>query len=142
MKMDLEVLVIEAKRHRVGKKRVRYPVEFRKSAVAALRYHGYEDLVKELGVGLSTLQKWKKSYGTRGKEGTAKLPVADSFTFAPILSRQEKLSADNKLGGDSDILLEFTDHHSRSFKISMPCNELTADKVIKLCEQAFAIGGQ
>ena len=84
MRVNLEDLAAEAKRHRAGQKRVRYPIEFKKSAVAALSYHRYEELVKKLGVGLSTLQKRKKNYGTQGKESSAKLTTADNFTFAPI----------------------------------------------------------
>jgi hypothetical protein len=143
MKVDLESLAAEAELYRAGKTRTYYPIDFKKAAVSALRQHRYEVLVKRLGIGLSTLQKWKRRYDHQVTVKPNKRQASDSFTFAPILaSRNHNPLTKDEPTRTGNITLEFTDQQARTLKLSMPWDELTANKVFKLIEQNFAVGAR
>ena len=75
MKFDLTELIAQARRLQEGGKRPKYPVDFKRKAVKASQDYSAMEMINVLGIGRSTLEKWRRLYGSKTQGPKAKSSV-------------------------------------------------------------------
>ena len=144
MRIDLEELSNIAKHHQSSPKKTRYPVEFRREVAIALNDYHINELVQKLGVGLSTMQKWRRTYGKSSITTKRKnrIPAKNkSIAFAPIITSSiDHPQVNSKLDYGGQAQFSYIDKLGRSLSISIPWDKTTADSLFQFIGQTLMNG--
>ena len=139
MRPDLEALVCQAKQLQAMGKRVKYPVDFKRKTVAATEIIAAKELVDLLGIGQSTLSKWKYRYKSKGNNTQPKSSNQNQITFASVIpDRQHDIIESHT---PHLFELEFSDPSGRQLRVRMPWSPEVSGHAFQLINETLAKGG-
>ena len=126
MKSDLTELIAEARRLQEGGKRPKYPVDFKRKAVKASQDYSAIEMINVLGIGRSTLEKWRRLYGSKTQGPKAKSSAID---FVPVIPPSQTASP------EVEFQLDFSDERGRRLSMRMPWRAELADSLLQFVSQ-------
>ena len=127
MKTDLPELIAEARRLQEGGRRPRYPIAFKRKAVKASQDYSVEQVIAELGIGRSTLEKWRRVHGSKTKTHKAE---PSAINFVPVIPPTKTQSA-----SEAEFQLEFSDEQGRRLSLRMPWRAELASAMLQFVTQ-------
>lgn len=139
MKPDLEALVSQAKQLQATGKRFKYPVDFKRKTVAATEIIAAKELVDLLGIGQSTLSKWKCLYKSKGNCVQPKSSKQNQITFAAVVPDRQYDIIESHTPQLFEI--EFSDPSGRQLRVRMPWSPEVSGQAFQLINEALAKGG-
>ena len=128
MKTDLTELIAEAKRLQAVSKRPRYPIDFKRKVVVASQDYGLGLVISELGIGRSTLEKWRRVYAAKPKTQN---PDPSTINFVPVIPT----ATEPKSASEAEVQLEFSDERGRRLSLRMPWRAELADSLLQFVTQ-------